>query len=216
MVGVEVLSEFEGGFQSTVQGAPVAVTFGEEDAVVALNGRATVGVSDLLTDNGVVHGVDAVLTLPMTDYTAELNSESEVVPPDAGYDEVESGATGSLTASLDLGTETPVLSVTGDFSGLTSPLFAVGDGDDATAGHLHGPATQSENAGVLFPLNISGDGGETPATLSAELELTPETFGYLVNGLTYLNIHTETYPACEIRGQIISEPEVLPEPTGRR
>lgn len=197
-LNAEAITGAGNSFQSTVQGAPVGVTVSDEAGVV-LNAVATVTETDIEADNGVVHGIDAVLLPPASDFSAELNSANEVVPPDADYDEVVSDASGSATATLDVSGEVPVLTLTGEFSGLSSPLLPVGE----SAGHLHGPATETENAGVLYPLSISGDGGEAPATLSGELELTPETFGYVVSGLTYINVHTETYSGGEIRGQLL-------------
>jgi len=196
-------------FQETVQGAPVAVTVDDEGGVVLNNGPNVTG-SGTDADNGIVYAIDSVLMLPATTFTAELSPENEVLTDDLPYDAIESDATGSVEATLNLEAETPTLAVTGTFEGLSSAPFPVGEGEDATAGHIHGPATVVENAGVLFPLSISGDGTETPATVSAAIALTPEAFGYLQNGLTYVNIHSENYQAGEIRGQLLPPAEQVP------
>jgi uncharacterized surface protein with fasciclin (FAS1) repeats len=193
----EAITSAGDSFQTTVQGAPVGVTVNDDG--VMLNAIATVTQTDLEADNGVVHAIDAVLLPPAEAFSAELSSDNEVIPPDADYDEIESEATGSVTAALDLAAETPTLALTGEFSGLSSPLLPI----EGSPAHLHGPADETENAGILFPLSVAGDGQEEPATLSGEFELTPETFGYVVSGLTYINVHTETYPAGEIRGQLL-------------
>lgn len=202
VLGAEVRAEALAGagdsFQTTVQGAPIGVTI-VDDGGVALNAVATVTQTDLEADNGVVHAIDAVLLPPASDFSAELSSDNVVVPPDVGYEAVDSDATGSVTATLDVSAETPTLSLTGEFSGLSSPLLATGE----SPAHLSGPATAAENAPVLFPLSVSGDAQEEPATLSGEFELTPETFGYVVSGLTYVNVLSETYTAGELRGQLL-------------
>ena len=65
-----------------------------------------------------------------------------------------------------------------------------------TAAHLHGPADATDNAGVLVPLDVSGEG---------EVTLTAEQAELLASGLVYVNVHTEAHPDGEIRGQITLE-----------
>jgi hypothetical protein len=70
----------------------------------------------------------------------------------------------------------------------------------ATAGHIHGPAGIEEAAGVMVPFqNVTGTAG----TLTGTLTLDETQLGALRDGLTYVNIHTETNPGGEIRGQIV-------------
>lgn len=115
-------------------------------------------------------------------FKATLNGENEV-PPN------ESMATG--TASFKYDTITHKLSGTVTFSGMT-----------ATASHIH--IGDSTVAGpVVIPLDVT-----PPVTSPIKLE--PTTLDStqradLMNGLYYVNIHSEAYPAGEIRGQLVQK-----------
>jgi len=78
-----------------------------------------------------------------------------------------------------------------DFSGLSAP---------ATMAHIHGYTTPTNSAGVLIPLH--GASG-TSGTLSGTTNLTLEELAGILNGTTYVNIHTTNHPGGEIRGQIV-------------
>ena len=71
----------------------------------------------------------------------------------------------------------------------------------ATAAHLHGPADAETAAGVLQPLTPEDTLGTTGA-FSGTLTLTPEQLAAVVDGLTYVNIHTANHPNGEVRGQV--------------
>ena len=77
------------------------------------------------------------------------------------------------------------------FSGLSAP---------AIAAHLHGAANATNNATVLFPLN--GASG-TEGTLSGTQVLTPDQLADIINGESYINIHTTNNPGGEIRSQVL-------------
>jgi hypothetical protein len=130
---------------------------------------------------------------------------------------VVSSATGTTTVVLD--TNAHQLTITVTFSGLTSPT---------TAAHIHCCVAPPGNAGVAtalpsfpgFPLGvtsgsfsqvydttqastwnpafITGNGG-TP--LGAEAALAAG----LASGQAYLNIHTTTFPAGELRGFLLQQ-----------
>ncbi len=70
----------------------------------------------------------------------------------------------------------------------------------ATAAHVHGPASATNSAGVLFPL-IGASG--TNGTLFGTHTLTLAELQAITNGLAYVNIHTAPHPGGEIRGQIV-------------
>lgn len=72
-----------------------------------------------------------------------------------------------------------------------------------TAAHFHGPAAPGFNAGIQIGLPLG-----SPLVGSATLTATQET--QLLGELWYLNIHTSTNPAGEIRGQLLLAP--VPEP----
>jgi plastocyanin len=86
-----------------------------------------------------------------------------------------------------------------DFRDLTQP---------ATAAHIHGPADSDTAAGVLIPLedHVPGGFGSAGALVGTVL-LSPEQLAWLVDGETYINIHTPNHAPGEIRGQI--EPQVV-------
>ena len=89
------------------------------------------------------------------------------------------------------------ITVDENWSGLTAP---------ATASHIHGPATTSQNAGVLF--GFSGVPAATSGSIPTQVfNVTAAQVSDLLNGLWYFNIHTSTYPGGEIRGQVYLVPE---------
>ncbi len=69
----------------------------------------------------------------------------------------------------------------------------------AIAAHIHGPASPTTTAGVMI-------GFSPPATTSGSFSgtatLSSQQLFYLINGMTYANVHTGTNPGGEIRGQI--------------
>jgi plastocyanin len=73
----------------------------------------------------------------------------------------------------------------------------------ATASHIHGPATPDEGAGVLVDLSSHAPNGfGVSGTLLGTLTLAPDHLAWLIDGLTYINIHTPPHAPGEIRGQI--------------
>lgn len=70
-----------------------------------------------------------------------------------------------------------------------------------TAAHFHGPAPVGANAGVQVGSAI----GPSPLT-GGPVVLTGTQASDLLAGLWYFNIHTDLYPAGEIRGQVVPEP----------
>jgi hypothetical protein len=87
------------------------------------------------------------------------------------------------------------LTLSGSFSGLVAGL---------TAGHYHGPALPGVNASVIhgysgLPL------GSTFGSWSDLWVLTPTQEGYLTGGLLYVNLHSQTFPGGEIRGQVVPD-----------
>jgi plastocyanin len=89
-----------------------------------------------------------------------------------------------------------------DYQDLTEP---------ATAAHIHGPADTEGAAGVLVGLDNHAPGGfGTAGTLAGTVTLTPDQLAWLIDGLTYINIHTSTHPPGEIRGQILPQVVGIP------
>jgi hypothetical protein len=105
------------------------------------------------------------------------------------------------TAGNGLGTFMLVgtqLTYTVNFRGLSGP---------ATAGHIHGPAPMGQNASVMIPFTVPA---ATEGTISGTVGLTPAQLAAVVDGHTYVNLHTATSPAGEIRGQIVAQPVAVP------
>ena len=80
------------------------------------------------------------------------------------------------------------------YSGLTG---------DATAAHIHGAASVFENGGVMIDLSpFNGGGFGSSGSIVGRLKLTAEQKALVLDGSTYINIHTAENPGGEIRGQI--------------
>lgn len=119
-------------------------------------------------------------------FAATLSGAQEV-PPNT------SPATGSGMVTLD--TDTNLLSWNVTFSGLVAPT---------TAAHFHGPATPGVNAPVIVNINVTPGFG-SPQIGSATISDAHEAF--FLAELTYINVHTTTFPGGEIRGQVLMVPE---------
>ena len=111
---------------------------------------------------------------------AELNGASEVPP-------VATMARGTVFAVVDMGANTLTLSLT--FDGMATA---------ETAAHIHGFAPPGVNAAVLFPLPVGKHKNVVLNYLQADE-------ASIVNGLTYVNVHSLAFPGGEIRGQLVRD-----------
>jgi hypothetical protein len=114
-------------------------------------------------------------------FKAQMTASNEVPP-------TQSQGKGEVTATYD--TASKKLSWKGTYSGLTGP---------ATAAHFHGPAASGKNAGVAIPI-FAGAAAKSPFEGSATL--TDAQAKELMAGEWYVNVHTATNKAGEIRGQL--------------
>ena len=129
----------------------------------------------VLAISGIAHA--ELVQVPVT-----LGSGNEVPP-------VQSPA--SATADVRLDTTTRQLSWTLKFSGLTTA---------ATGAHFHGPAAPTANGGIIVPIAIGiAQAGE----VSGSATLTEQQVADVLAGRWYINVHTPTYPAGELRGQVV-------------
>jgi CHRD domain len=106
---------------------------------------------------------------------------SEETPP------TDSAGKGTVNATYD--TATKKLTWTIIYSGMTGP---------ATMAHFHGPAPVGKAAGV--EVNIPNS-DKSPIEGSATL--TDAQSKDLMDGMLYVNIHTEKNKAGELRGQLV-------------
>jgi hypothetical protein len=82
-------------------------------------------------------------------------------------------------------------------------IFYSGLGGPATAAHIHGSAAASTSAGVLISLQPFHQGAfGTNGSFAGAVLLTPAQRSMVLNGLTYVNIHTAGNSSGEARGQI--------------
>ena len=96
---------------------------------------------------------------------------------------------GSCTVTLDQSTGD--VSVGCTYQGLSG---------NAIAAHIHAPAQPGVNAPVIVPLSAIGGAS---GTVTGGGTLTPALIQAMLNGLTYVNVHTQLHPGGEIRGQIV-------------
>lgn len=97
---------------------------------------------------------------------------------------------GHVTATYDAASQ--VLSWQVDYAGLSGPLLAA---------HIHGPATPGMDAPVVVPFQPPF---QNP--FSGHAKLTLDQVSQLLGGLYYVNLHTQAFPAGEIRGQLNVQP----------
>ena len=116
-------------------------------------------------------------------FKATLDGKSEV-PPNA--------SAGTGTADIDYDPASKMLSWKLTYSGLSGP---------ATAAHFHGPAKQGQNAPVVIWLTSKTTPPSSPITGNATL--TPQQAQQFLAGEWYVNVHTQSHPAGEIRGQVV-------------
>ena len=115
----------------------------------------------------------------MISLSAELSGANEVPPND-------SGATGMAEATLD--TETRTLTFTVEYEGLSG---------QAIGAHIHGPKGTGGNAGIMIPFS------STASPIEGSAKLTEAQMKDVLDGLTYVNIHTQQHPGGELRGQLV-------------
>jgi hypothetical protein len=147
--------------------------------------------------------------LPMTVLAAKQIFQASLTTGAELHDVVDSNARGSFTLGFNP-------------DGTMQFLLNVRNLTGAPSGaHIHGPATEEQNAPVLISLcgapapSAAGDCTFDPdtATLTLNANITPsllqqwgitgaQFIGYLNDGLLYVNVHTSLNPAGEVRGQI--------------
>ncbi len=97
---------------------------------------------------------------------------------------------GHAVATYDPSTLTLAWKV--DYAGLSGPVLAA---------HIHGPAEPGMDGPIVVPF-------QPPFTdpFSGSAKLTLDQVSQLLGGLYYVNLHTQAFPAGEIRGQLNVQP----------
>ena len=109
-------------------------------------------------------------------YMADMNASSEVPPNDS---------TASGTADVTIDTDAKTVSWKVEYDDLSG---------DALAAHIHGPASETENAPPMITLDPINAG---------EGALSDEQITAIQDGKAYVNVHTDKYPDGESRGQLV-------------
>ena len=135
-----------------------------------------------------------VFFLPVTAQatTINLTANLDCAQANAGVGTCGAGGTGTGLATITLDDVTNALAWNITWSGLSGT---------ETLMHFHGPALPNQNAGVQIGVGVAGP----PVIGNAIINDLQEAD--LLAGLWYLNLHTDLFPAGEIRGQV-----VIPEP----
>jgi hypothetical protein len=118
--------------------------------------------------------------------TCTLNSAARGQTPTLTFDD----ASGTLTYSITFGTNAPNFD-NGQLNGGAAPTLA----------HFHGPAFPGQTAGIVTNGTIADltspmEGSFVAAAGQPRVDL--------MNGLWYINIHSNACPSGEIRGQVLT------------
>lgn len=105
---------------------------------------------------------------------------------------VATPGTGTCDVSLD--DVSLAINVNCTFSGL------IGTANNA---HIHGPAPIGSPAGVILGLTFTPS---TSGVITGAGILSATNAQHVLDGLTYVNLHSSFRPGGEIRGQIVPEP----------
>jgi hypothetical protein len=174
------LAPYNGGSFSTNGTLSGSVTLTPEQKAAILAGETYVNVHTGANPGGEIRGQIAPVV-----FMADLSGENE------RPDEVDTAGQGSGIFML-AGNQLTFDMEYHDLSGI------------ATLAHIHGPADEDTATGVLVNLApFNGGAFGTNGTLNGSVTLTDEQRALLLEGRTYVNIHTPSSPGGEIRGQII-------------
>ncbi len=159
------------GTSGTISGS---AALSPQQMAFILAGQTYLNIHTANNGNGEIRGQIYPMQVGTT-----MNGASEVPP-------VATAGTGS--ALMNLVSNKLTYSVT--YTNLTS---------NANLGHIHGPASPTNNASVLvtFPAP-SGTSG----AINSSATLSPLQLFYILSGQTYANIHTANNASGEIRGQL--------------
>ncbi|MCC5925010.1 MAG: CHRD domain-containing protein [Bacteroidetes bacterium] len=146
---------------------------------------------DIVIRGSVMEDENFVPPTAPSEFVAQLSGLTEV-PANL------SAGTGTVNAVLS-GDE---LVVTGSFSGLEGAY---------TMSHIH-TGVAGTNGDVVFTLNadVDSQGNAAYVASSNTFTLTAEQVTALASGQYYINVHSDKFPAGEIRGQLLVDPNTAP------
>jgi len=165
-----------------VGGALLAGTFGGMSCGSSYGGGGTAGSYAGNSGNGRGGSGGAGGNQNQSVYNMQLTGAQEI-PANT--------STATATVMVMLDRTTGAVTVTGQFQNLSSM---------ATVAHIHGPAAVGMNANVLVPLTVTA---ATTGTESGSGMMSSTQMNDMIAGMTYVNIHSMTYPDGEIRAQVL-------------
>ena len=131
-----------------------------------------------------------LVSSPASATIINLTASLDCAQVNAGVGSCGAGGSGTGSATITLDDTTNVLSWNVTWSGLSGSVIAA---------HFHGPAFPNQNAGPQVPITPASPSiGNTVIGAGQQADL--------LAGLWYLNIHSNTFPGGEIRGQVVPEP----------
>jgi glucose/arabinose dehydrogenase len=173
------LAPFNGGSWGSSGTFSGVIVLTDSQKALLLGGKTYVNIHSTAFPGGEIRGQIVPVNMEV-----ELSGASEVPPLN-----VPGRGLGNLTL---VGNR---LTMNVTYSGLTGT---------ASAAHIHGPAPIGQNAGVMVDLApFNGGAFGSSGRFSGTAILTPNQLAALVDGLTYINIHTVAHGGGEIRGQIL-------------
>ncbi len=190
------------GISGTFERSDNTFELTEELAEALFNRELYVNIHTTMFGAGELRG--QLLASAQTYFKANLSGLSEA--DDAGP--VLTDAMGKVVAELNGN----ILTVSGAFTGLTSDLAT----EIAGGAHIH-VGMAGENGPVAYVLNVDSGDDLTSGILQAEnnmFEIDDEAvLDALLNHGLYVNIHSEMFPAGEIRGQLLAGLQFFPDMT---
>lgn len=174
-----------GGTSGTLK-ASATLTLAQEADLVA--GNMYVNVHSSTYTGGEIRGQLTSTTVGQTDYFTGRIQGAQEVPPNGSL------AMGAVTTLLDKGTG--MVYLTGSFTGLSA---------NASGAHIH-KANPTVDGPVIIALEITAD---TKGTIHVASAITPLDITLMTAGGTYVNIHNADYPGGEIRGQLVTESQMV-------
>jgi len=148
---------------------------------VLISGLIAAGLLAACSQNAGTPESQAAATGNRIQFVANMDGQQETPP-------IATDANGSGSIMLDRATRKLYWDLS--YNNLSSPV---------TAAHFHGPSGPGVAADVQVP--VDAPSGPTER-VQGEAQLSDEQMREVLDGLWYVNIHTEEHPDGEIRGQV--------------